>query len=512
MTSPLSAILLILDGYGFREPAADNAITLARKPNIDALFEEAAVATIGTSGEDVGLPPGQMGNSEVGHLNFGAGRVAMMELSRIDNAVAAGTLQANSVIADAVKLAKGHKLHVLGLLSDGGVHSSIAHLLAVVDIAAAEGVEVVVHAFLDGRDVQPGTAPNFIRALCTHLTGKGSLATVSGRFWAMDRDQRWDRVERAFAAIVHADGPRELSEAGAAEAVERSIANGKTDEFVVPFVVDAYQGVGPGDAAIFVNFRPDRARELARALSSEAFEFFDRKGGAVFPKLACMAQYDGSLALPVAFPKESYANMLGEIISRAGCKQFRCAETEKYGHVTYFFNGGIEAPYDGEVREVVPSPKHVATYDLAPAMSCAPVAAALAAAIKSGEYRFILGNFANCDMVGHTGDLRAAIAAVEAVDAGVAVVLQAAREAGAAIVVTADHGNAEQMIDPGTGQPHTAHTTNRVPLALLLPGQARGSFHLREGGRIADVAPTILAILGMDQPREMTGISLLVGA
>jgi len=503
MPSSPTVVLLILDGFGSREPAADNAISLAEKPNLDALFGSASLTSIGTSGEDVGLPAGQMGNSEVGHLNFGAGRVAMKELSRIDQAVASGTLGSNAVIAEALTRAKGKRLHLLGLLSDGGVHSSIGHLFAAIDLAAAAGVPVVVHAFLDGRDVQPGTAPGFVRALCKHLEGKGTLGTVAGRFWAMDRDQRWERVAKAFEAIVHAKAPRE---ADAAAAVERSIAGGKTDEFVEPFVVGAYTGVAAGDVGFHTNFRPDRARELTHALAAESFDAFDRGGPVPFHAFACMAQYDASLPLPIAFPKEAFVDMLGEVLSRAGCKQFRCAETEKYGHVTYFFNGGIETPFEGEVRKLVPSPKHVATYDLAPAMSCAQVASEMAAAIRSGEYRFVLGNFANCDMVGHTGVLAAAKVAVEAVDAGVGVVVEAAKAAGAALIVTADHGNAEQMIDPASGQPHTAHTTNRVPLALLTPG-AQPS--LRDGGRIADVAPTILSLLGMDQPAAMTGRSLL---
>ena len=506
MPSSNTVVLLILDGYGAREATPDNAIALAAKPNLDSLFAEAACTTIGTSGEDVGLPAGQMGNSEVGHLNFGAGRIAMMELSRIDQAVARGTLGENAVIVSALRAAAGHRLHLFGLLSDGGVHSSNQHLFAVIDLAKAAGVEVVVHAFLDGRDVQPGTAPRFLRGLLAHLDGKGTLGTVAGRFWAMDRDQRWERVERAFAAVVRAEGPREVD---AVAAVERSIAAGRTDEFVEPFVVGAYAGVAPGDVGLHTNFRPDRARELTRALAAEAFDAFDRRGAAPFVHYACMAQYDASLALPVAFPKELFADLLGEVLSRAGAKQFRCAETEKYGHVTYFFNGGIEAPFEGEVRKLVPSPKHVATYDLAPAMSCAQVATELASAIESGEYRFVLGNFANCDMVGHTGVIEAARDAVEAVDAGVGIVVAAAKAANATLIVTADHGNAEQMVDPVSGNPHTAHTTNRVPLALLVPGGVRAS--VRDGGRIADVAPTVLELLEIPQPRAMTGKSLLTG-
>ena len=312
-----SVVLLVLDGYGSRDSAPDNAIALASKPNLDALFARAARTTVGTSGEDVGLPPGQMGNSEVGHLNIGAGRIAQMELSRIDEAIDRGTLGANAVLRRALDEAKGGRLHLFGLLSDGGVQSSIAHLLSVIDLAAAAGVPVVVHAFLDGRDVQPRTAPGFLRRLLAHLDGKGTLGTVGGRFWGMDRDQRWERVERAFSAIVHAEGPRE---GDAIQAVERSIAAGTTDEFVEPFVVGGYEGVLPADTGLHTNFRPDRARELARALAAESFTAFDRRRGAPLPRLACMAQYDASLALPVAFPKGLFPDMLGEVLARAGCK------------------------------------------------------------------------------------------------------------------------------------------------------------------------------------------------
>ncbi len=510
--SPRPLVLVILDGFGEREERADNAVRLARTPGLDALFARYPHGTIGTSGPDVGLPPGQMGNSEVGHLNFGAGRIATMDISRIDNAVHDGTLAHDGVIAGVLKQAKdaGGRLHLLGLVSDGGVHSSLVHLAALIDLAKRAGVRVVVHAFLDGRDVQPGTAPGYIRTVESRLTGGvGRIGTVAGRYWAMDRDNRWERVERAYRAIVDAAAPRAAS---AQEGVERSYADGKTDEFVEPFVVDDYDGVRPGDAALHFNFRPDRARELTRALALAGFDAFPRStgGGAPFDRrYACMTTYDGTFGLPVAFPKETYANIFPEVIARAGYKQFRCAETEKYAHVTYFFNGGREEPFDGEERKMLPSPKDVATYDKKPEMSAAAVADATVAAISTGKFDFILVNFANPDMVGHTGVLDAAIRAVESVDVGVARIVEATRAQGGAALVTADHGNCELMKDPATGQPHTSHTLNPVP--LLYVNDAEPHAKLRTGGRICDVAPTMLQILGLPQPIEMTGVSLLVG-
>ncbi len=506
---PRPLVLVILDGLGERRERADNAVLLARTPVLSSLLARYPHTLIGTSGPDVGLPPGQMGNSEVGHLNFGAGRIAMMDISRIDNAVHDGTMMRNQVLSDVIARAKraGGRLHLLGLVSDGGVHSSLVHLTALIEVARASGVPVAVHAFLDGRDVQPGTAPKYVAEVERKLGGgAGIVGTVGGRYWGMDRDNRWERVEKAYRAIVAAEGPRAGS---AQEGIERSYAAGKTDEFVEPFVVESYGGVRPGDAALHFNFRPDRARELTRALALADFDAFPRPSGAPLAgRYACMTTYDGSFGLPIAFPKETYPNIFPEVIARAGLTQFRCAETEKYAHVTYFFNGGREAPFEGEDRKMLPSPKDVATYDLKPEMSAAAVAQSVMEAIASGKYDFILVNFANPDMVGHTGVLDAAIHAVEAVDVGVGRIIEAARAVGGAVLITADHGNCELMKDPATGKPHTAHTLNPVPLVYV--NDADVEAHLRGGGRICDVAPTMLQLLGLPQPAEMTGVSLRV--
>jgi 2,3-bisphosphoglycerate-independent phosphoglycerate mutase len=504
-------LLMILDGFGERAEAADNAIRLAKTPNLDALHARYPYTTIGTSGPDVGLPPGQMGNSEVGHLNFGAGRIAMMDISRIDNAVHDGTLANNPVLAHTLQFAKktGGRLHLLGLASDGGVHSSLDHLLAIIDAAYAHGVPVVVHAFLDGRDVQPGTATGYLSRIEAHLADgarKGSIGTVAGRFWAMDRDNRWERVERAYEAIVRAKAPRFAS---ASAGVDAALARGTTDEFVEPFVVGDYAGVEvTKDAALHTNFRPDRARELTRALAKPDFRGFPREESPPFREYACMTMYDATLGLPVAFPKESFQDTFPEIIARAGLRQFRCAETEKYAHVTYFFNGGTETPFAGEDRKMVPSPREVSTYDQKPEMSASAVADAVVDAISSDKYDFILVNFANPDMVGHTGVLGAAIRAVEAVDACIGRVVRAIRDKGGCLFITADHGNCELMRDPSTGKPHTAHTTNRVPL-LYVSELDRSRKALLPNGRICDVAPTMLELLGLPQPSAMTGHSLL---
>jgi 2,3-bisphosphoglycerate-independent phosphoglycerate mutase len=367
-------------------------------------------------------------------------------------------------------------------------------------------VPVVVHAFLDGRDVQPGTAPKYVAEVERRLAGgAGVIGTVAGRYWGMDRDNRWERVERAYRAIVGAQGARVAS---AQDGIERSYAAGKTDEFVEPFVVGDYGGVQPGDAALHFNFRPDRARELTRALALEKFDGFARGGPPAFEgRYVCMTTYDSTLGLPIAFPKETYANVFPEVIARAGYKQFRCAETEKYAHVTYFFNGGREEPFAGEDRKMLPSPKDVPTYDQKPEMSAAAVAQSVVEAIQSDKYDFVLVNFANPDMVGHTGVLDAAIHAVEAVDAGVGKIVEAARARGGAVLITADHGNCELMKDPATGQPHTAHTMNPVPIVYVNDGDRSAA--LRGGGRICDVAPMMLELLGLPQPKEMTGRSLL---
>lgn len=507
MTRPRPLVLCILDGFGVSPPRDDNAVTLAAMPRYRALLDRYPATTLGASGPDVGLPAGQMGNSEVGHLNFGAGRVAQMDISRIDCAVADGSLGANVELAAAIAhaAASGGRLHLMGLLSDGGVHSSLDHLLALIDVAAARGVEVWVHAFLDGRDTPPRSALGYVDALEARLRGKGAVATVSGRYYAMDRDQRWERVQAAHDAIVTARGPRAPS---ARAAVEASYAAGKDDEFAEPVVVGAYAGAdAAADAAIFFNFRADRARELSAALTQATFDSFARPAPRAFARFVCMTEYDARLALPVAFAKVQHAGMLGEVLSAAGLTQLRCAETEKFAHVTFFFNGGREAPFDGETRALVPSPRDVATYDLKPEMSAARVAEEVVRAIEGGAFDVVVVNFANPDMVGHTGVLAAAIAALEAVDAGLGAVVDAALARGGATLVTADHGNCEQMRDPVTGAPHTAHTTN--PVRFVLVDESRRDARLREGGRLADVAPTMLQLLGIAAPAEMTGQSLL---
>jgi len=509
MSAPRPLVLVVLDGLGERAERADNAVRLARTPTLSSLLDQYPHGLIGTSGPDVGLPPGQMGNSEVGHLNLGAGRIALMDISKIDSAVHSGALANNEVIREVLEKArvKGGRLHLLGLVSDGGVHSSLAHLLALVDVAEAAGVRVVLHAFLDGRDVQPGTAPGSVSQVQHRLAaGAGQIGTVAGRYWAMDRDNRWDRVERAYRAIAEARAPRaDTAQLG----IERSYAEGKADEFVEPFVVGDYAGVRPEDAGLHFNFRPDRARELTRTLALAEFDAFARAGGRapLEGRYACMTTYDVKFGLPIAFPKESYPNIFPQIIAQSRMKQFRCAETEKYAHVTYFFNGGSEQPFEGEDREMIPSPKEVRTYDEKPEMAASAVAEAAKEAILGQKYDFALVNFANPDMVGHTGILDAAIRAVEAVDAGLGKMVDAVRSVGGAMLVTADHGNCELMKDPGTGQPHTSHTLNPVPLVYVNDSD-RGAA-IRTGGRLCDIAPTMLELLGLPQPAEMTGRSLL---
>jgi 2,3-bisphosphoglycerate-independent phosphoglycerate mutase len=507
-TTPRPVVLVILDGFGERADPTDNAVRLAKTPNLDALYASYPHSLIGTSGPDVGLPVGQMGNSEVGHLNFGAGRIALMDISRIDVAVAEGALGQNPALRGAIDTAKkqGGRLHLLGLVSDGGVHSSLEHLFALIDTAAADGVEVVVHAFLDGRDTPPESGGGYVRLLLERLQGKGKVGVLCGRYWAMDRDKRWDRVERAYRAIVMGDAPR-IS--GALEAVQQSYAAGKADEFVEPVVIDDYAGVSRGrDAAIFFNFRPDRAREITEALTAPSFKDFERPDDRATPfaSYVCMTTYDRSFPLPVAFAKETYPDIFPEIIARHGKTQFRCAETEKYAHVTYFFNGGREEPFAGEERQLIPSPRDVKTYDEKPEMSAPKVADATASAIRSGKFDFVLVNFANPDMVGHSGKLEPAIHAVEAVDSGIGAIVDAARAVGGAVLITADHGNCEMMRDPATGGPHTAHTLNPVPL-LYVDDQHKDA-KIRSGGRICDVAPTILKLMGLPKPTVMSGVPL----
>ena len=503
--------LMILDGFGERKEMMGNAVKLAKTPHIDALEKEYPMTYIGASGMSVGLPDGQMGNSEVGHLNIGAGRIVYQELTRITKSIEDGDFFTNEAFCGAVDNVKknGSALHLMGLLSEGGVHSHMNHLKALVRLAAQNGLEkVYVHCFMDGRDVPPDSGKHYMEDLCAYLkeVGVGKVATVSGRYYAMDRDNRWERVSKAYAAMTGGAGETCTCPV---EAVEQSYAKGVTDEFILPTVVmENGQPVGKiqsGDSVIFFNFRPDRAREITRALTEPDFDGFAHT---YFPLYyVTMTQYDATFShVHVAFKPQTLENTLGEYVSRQGLKQFRIAETEKYAHVTFFFNGGVEAPNEGEDRVLIPSPK-VATYDLQPEMSAYEVAEKAAERIRSGKYDLMILNFANPDMVGHTGVLEAAVKAVEAVDACVGTVVDAIREVGGEVIITADHGNAELMIDPKTGSPFTAHTTNIVPCILV--SERYKTAKLREGGILADLAPTLLDLMGLEQPKEMTGKSLL---
>ena len=509
----LPACLIIMDGFGLQEAGPGNAISLADTPVLDGLFAERPWTRLAASGEAVGLPEGQMGNSEVGHLNIGAGRVVFQELTRINRACRDGSLAANPVLQEAFEAAKKPDavLHLMGLLSDGGVHSSNEHLYALVEAAVAAGVShIMIHCFMDGRDVPPSSGAEYMRELVDvieRVQGAAApgtsieIASVEGRYFAMDRDNRWERVQRAWDAVVNAEPFRDMA---AVAAMEASYTAGVTDEFVEPVALSD-RGVRDGDAVVFFNFRPDRARELTRALVDPAFAGFERSR---FPQVAfvCLTEYDPDIPAPVAFPKEFPDNVLADVLAAAGLSQYHIAETEKYAHVTFFLNGGVEEMKEGEERTLIPSPK-VATYDLQPAMSEPEVAATLAAAIDADEADVYLVNFANCDMVGHTGIVEAARAAVEAVDAGVGQVLDAIRRKGGVALVTADHGNADCMIAPDGG-PFTAHTTAPVPLVLVdETGNARGLRN--EGGCLADIAPTLLELIGLPQPEEMTGKSLV---
>lgn len=502
--------LIILDGWGYAEPGPGNAATLATTPVLDGLLARYPWVLLEASGAAVGLPAGIMGNSEVGHLTLGSGRVVHQDLSRINHAVEEGSFFANPVLAPAMAAAaaSGGSVHLMGLLSDGGVHSAIEHLHALVDLAARAGVErVFVHAFMDGRDTSPAAGVVFLADLEHFLTGAGlgTVATIAGRYYAMDRDNRWDRVKRAYDALVHGVGEHALT---SDEAIRRSYAAGVSDEFVEPCVIgdDPRSRIRTGDTVVFFNFRPDRTRELTRAFVEPSFGGFDRGGGAPRVAFIGMTEYDADLDIPVAFPDEPPANVLAQVLGRAGLTQLHIAETEKYAHVTFFFNGGTEEPFPGEIRRLIASPTDIETYDERPAMSAPEVAGAFVETFRAERPDFTVLNFANPDMVGHTGDLAATIAALEVVDGCLRDVLETLREHGAHVFVTADHGNAEFMIDPD-GRPNTAHTTNPVRLVYLEEGCV-----LREGAGLSDVAPTILRLLGVDVPEEMTGSDLCVGA
>ncbi|WP_372616853.1 2,3-bisphosphoglycerate-independent phosphoglycerate mutase [Falsiroseomonas sp.] len=500
-------MLVILDGWGWREEVADNAVRQARTPAFDALWSNGPHAFLRTSGRDVGLPEGQMGNSEVGHLNIGAGRVVMQDLVRIDAACesnAIATLPGLTALFDKVKAAGG-KLHLAGLLSPGGVHSHQDHAVALACAATAQGLEVLVHAWTDGRDTPPNAAPEYLARFEAALPAGAKVATVCGRYYAMDRDRRWERVQKAYDLIVAARAPRFETAHSAIEAAHQA---GQSDEFILPAAIGDYRGMRDGDGLLCFNFRADRVRQILTALLDPSFDGFAAEPTIRFSAAAGMTEYSAALNpfLLTLFPSDSMADILGEVVSKAGLTQLRMAETEKYPHVTYFLNGGEEAVYPGEDRIMVPSPK-VATYDLQPEMSAPELTAKAVEAIRSGRYDLIVLNFANPDMVGHTGSLPAAIKAVETVDAGLGQIAEAIRAQGGALLVTADHGNCEMMRDPATGGPHTAHTTNPVP--VLLAGGPPGA--TLADGRLADLAPTLLALLGLPQPPAMTGRSLLRG-
>ena len=496
-------LLLILDGWGVREAAPDNAITAGDTPNWDRLWRDCPHSLLQTSGEAVGLPAGQMGNSEVGHMNIGAGRVVYQELTRITKAIEDGEFDTNPALVDTIDAAGNGTVHVMGLLSRGGVHSHEDHFLATIALAARRHQgNVAVHVFLDGRDTPPKSALESLQRLQQRVDAIDNvrIASVSGRYWAMDRDQRWDRIERAWKAIVRARA--EFTAGHAIEALDAAYARDENDEFVQPTVIDGGKSIEDGDSAIFINFRADRARQLSRALVDPEFDRFEARR----PKLAAfatMTQYESGLDARVAFPPTRIEHLLGQELASAGLAQLRIAETEKYAHVTYFFNGGREQVFDAEDRKLIPSPD-VATYDLQPEMSAPALARELAAAIASGNWPVIVCNVANPDMVGHSGIFDAAVKAVEAVDRLVGDVEKAVAAAGGEMLITADHGNVEQMSDPETGQAHTAHTTNPVPL-VFVGRPAR----MDAEGSLRDIAPTMLDLLGLEIPEDMTGRPLV---
>ncbi|HEX5763003.1 MAG TPA: 2,3-bisphosphoglycerate-independent phosphoglycerate mutase [Solirubrobacterales bacterium] len=501
MTVP-SLALVILDGWGLAPPGPGNAISQAETPVFDRLWDAYPHTQLSAQGRDVGLPDGQMGNSEVGHLNLGAGAIVKQDLARIDDAIADGSFFENEALVAACRRAAAGsgRLHLLGLVSDGGVHSGWEHLEATIELATQEGVpDVVFHAFTDGRDTLPHGGRGYLAELERWLRQAGRVGTVSGRYYAMDRDTRWERTKLAYDAIVHGEG---LHAASSQEAIETSYQREETDEFVKPTVIGDYDGVREGEAAIFVNFRPDRARQMTRALAEPGFDEFPRSNGPLLG-LTTMTEYRQGWPYPVAFPEARPRTTLAEVVSGAGGRQLHVAETEKYAHVTYFFNGGREAEWEGEERCLVESPRDVPTYDHKPEMSARAAADAFVERWSQGAYRFGIINFANPDMVGHTGSIPAAVKAVETVDRCLGDVVAAVDRVGGACIVTADHGNCDHMLEPD-GSPNTAHSLNPVPLIVTAEGVS-----LRDGGILADVAPTALNLLGIPQPEAMTGRSLL---
>ena len=497
--------LIIMDGFGLAEPGPGNAVTNTPTPVLDKIFNECPGCKLSASGLDVGLPEGQMGNSEVGHTNIGAGRVVFQDLPRISRDIETGDFFQNPAYVEAMENCRewGSALHLMGLLSDGGVHSHITHLFALLKMAGEQGLsKVYVHCFLDGRDVPPTSGKHYVEQLQAKMQqlGVGRIATVMGRYYAMDRDKRWDRVQKAYDAIACGQAPYEED---AAQAVQKSYDDGVTDEFMVPVVCTRGAEIRDNDSVIFFNFRPDRAREITRCLVDEDFTDVERRTGFIPVDFVCTTEYDATMPnVTVAYPRQKLDNIFGEYISKLGLTQLRIAETEKYAHVTFFFNGGVEAPFEGEDRALIPSPK-VATYDLKPEMSAYEVADECVKRIESGKYDVIILNFANCDMVGHTGVYEAACKAVSTVDECVNRVVEATSKMGGVSLITADHGNAERMIDDD-GEPFTAHTTNLVPFYIV-----GASAQLRDG-RLADIAPTMLDLMGLEKPAEMDGQTLIL--
>ena len=516
MATPKPIALIILDGWGYRAEREANAIALARTPNYSQFLKQYPWTLLHTSGERVGLPDGLMGNSEVGHLNIGAGRVVYQEITRIDASILRGDLFKHPLLLDLMKHGREHRLHFLGLLSDGGVHSHQEHLYALLRMAREQGVkDVFVHVFLDGRDTPPTNGVKYIAALQQKMRDYGGgqlpygkIASVTGRYYAMDRDNRWDRIQKAYDAMVHGEGHQARDPV---TAVKDSYNQGITDEFVLPIVITNERAeptatIRAGDAVMFYNFRADRASQSTRALTQPDLDRFSRRNFPANLHYVCMTRYDKTFTLPYVFPPQELGHILAGVMADANLKNLRVAETEKYAHVTYFFNGGVEKAYPGEERILVPSPK-VATYDLKPEMSAAGVRDTVVKGAGDGKFAVLIVNFANADMVGHSGKLEAAIKAVETVDACLGDIYKTVRDKNGAMLVTADHGNAELMVDPMTGGPHTAHTTNPVPFILIaadVPSQ------LRQGGALADIAPTLLGVMGMSQPKQMTGRDLRV--
>ncbi|MHC1720297.1 MAG: 2,3-bisphosphoglycerate-independent phosphoglycerate mutase [Clostridiaceae bacterium] len=499
-------MLMILDGYGLSDQVEGNAVKAANKPNIDRLLREYPNTCLSSSGLSVGLPEGQMGNSEVGHLNIGAGRIVYQSLTKITKSISDGDFFENKALNKAVDnaLKNNSDLHLLGLVSPGGVHSHTDHIKGLLKLCKIKGLSrVYLHAFLDGRDVPPSSAKEYVKAMLEYMAeiGVGTIATVSGRYYAMDRDNRWERVQKAYEALVLGKGEK----AGTAlEAIDNSYNNNVTDEFVLPTVISGGANIKNGDSVIFFNFRPDRARELTRALNDKVFNGFERKN--LYLTFVTMTEYDTTLEnVGVAFEQENFKNTLGEYLSKMGKTQLRIAETEKYAHVTFFFNGGVEAPDENEDRVLIPSPK-VATYDLQPEMSAYRVCEEVNKRIEEDKYDFIVLNFANPDMVGHTGVFEAAKEAVEVVDYCLGNIVDRMLEKDGVVFITADHGNAEMMIDPSTGNAMTAHTTDKVPFIFV----SKDPKPLRDGGILADIAPTLLQVMGLDIPQEMTGKSLIL--